>query len=199
MTTPWILAFVALWATVVLLGLIVLGTLRRILPVIERAEARLAVATSAGPGGLTEGASVPPFTVQSIDGETFTEFDLDDTRTVVLFIGTSCVACERLVDDLENGLAPDLGARLVVVSESAESARRLSGSADVTVLVDDDRSVAGAFESQIVPHVFVVEDGTVLASGRPNTWDGMRRLLVGAVEGGGRQSETAAAAAASEA
>jgi cytochrome oxidase Cu insertion factor (SCO1/SenC/PrrC family) len=123
-TTPWIITFVALWAIVILLALIVLGTLRRVIPLLESAEESLAAGrASLGPGGLPVGARVPPFTAHSIGGSPFTELDLRDTTTVALFIGTSCPACEQLVDDLENDLAPELNARLVVVSESAESAR----------------------------------------------------------------------------
>jgi hypothetical protein len=198
---PWILVVAALWATVALLGLILLGTLRRILPIVEQAERSLAAdAARAGPGGLTDGTTVPPFTAVSVGGATYTELDLRDERTVVLFIGATCRACEPLIEGLENGFVPDLGVRLVTVVENADFARELARSAEVTVLIDELRSLALAFDSHIVPHAFVVEDGRVRSSGRPNTWDSVRLLVeAGEAEGGGGQFESAAAAAASDA
>jgi peroxiredoxin len=198
-STPWIAAFCALTAIVVLLALIVLGTLRRLAPLFERAEASLAAAAaSASPGALPTGAKVPPFAAASVDGANFTEFDLRRTRTVLLFLGASCPACERLVQGLENGDAPELDARLMAVSPNADEASRLARSMQVTVVVDNDRSVARAFESEIVPHAFVIEDGRVLASGRPNGWDEVEALLEDAEKGGDHRPELSAEAMSSK-
>lgn len=192
MSTPWITAFIVLCGVVLLLGLIVLGTLRRLAPLIEQAEASLAAAAErAAPRALPAGASVPPFAAETLDGATFSELDLRGSRTVVLFVGAACAACERLVDALENGYAPHLDARLVTVTESAEEARRFARSAHVTVVVDEERSIAAAFESEIVPHAFVVDEGTVLTSGRPNDWDGVKALLMSTEKGGDHQADAA--------
>jgi hypothetical protein len=197
MSAPWIVAFIALWATVLVFGLIVLGTLRRLAPLIERAEASLAAAQErAAPRALPVGESVPTFLAETVDGATFTDADLREARTVVLFLGASCSACGHLVRDVELGQPPDLGSRLVIVSDRIDEARRFARSPDVTVVFDLDRSLAEAFESEIVPHAFVVENGMVLASGRPNTWDGMRDLI-GARKGGDHQPDIAAEVATS--
>jgi hypothetical protein len=193
MSAPWIAAFLALCGFVVLLGLIVLGTLRRIAPLLERAEAALATGPQRAPGGLRSGARVPPFAGKVVDGSTFTEQDLLRRRAVVLFVGASCAACERLIIDLEAGRIPDLSSRLFVVSEYADEAERFAPSAEVTVVVDPQRSIAKAFESEVVPNAYVVEDGTILASGRPNDWEAIE-TLISTQEGGDLQPDLAAEA-----
>lgn len=195
MTAPWIVAFVALWVLVIALGLLVLGTMRRLVPLLERSQEvisssarRLAI------GGLPPGTSVPPFTAQGITGATFVDTDLRGSTAIVLFLGSGCMACERLVDDLEHGRVPDLGARLVVVSDDRAEALRLGESAEVTVLVDENRTLARLFESAAAPHAFILDEhGTVLANGTPDEWEGLRHLFVTA-KGGDRESDRAAAA-----
>lgn len=199
MTAPWIAAFVALWILVLILGLLVLGTLRRLVPLMERFEANVSSgAASPSPGGLSPGTVVPPFRAQEVGGDEFTDADLRGSRTIVLFLGSSCRACERFVRDLVKGRVPALEARLVAVSDDLGAARQLARSEDVTVLVEERRSLARVFESHATPHAFVVgEDGTVLASGTPNDWKRLSDLVARAEKGGGRTSETAAAPVAS--
>ncbi|MGI8478928.1 MAG: TlpA family protein disulfide reductase [Gaiellaceae bacterium] len=191
----WIGAVAALWALVVVVGLLVLGTLRRITPVLERAEESFQSSLSASFGGLEVGTKVASFDVTTIDGASFTEAALLETRTVVLFLGPSCEACERFVTDLEANQIPDVDAQLVVVTDDSESAPKLARATDVTVVVDDNRQLARVFDARLVPRAFVVDaQGTVLAEGRPNEWNELQRLVTG---GGGRHSDIAAAALAS--
>jgi peroxiredoxin len=195
MTTAWIAAFIALWAFVVVLALLVLGTLRRIVPVIERSEEVIASAAKRlAIGGLPPGTTVPPFTGDEIGGAKFTELDLRGSTTIVLFLGSGCRACEHLVRDLELKQAPEVGARLVVVSGSPAEARLLASSADVTVLVDEERELARAFESAVAPHAFVIDEyGVVVSSGVPSDWNDVQHL--GSTTGGGDRRPNIAAAA----
>jgi peroxiredoxin len=198
MTTPWIVAFVAQASLVVLLGLVVLGLLRRITPLIEESQELLTTASRRLTiGGLPPGATVPRFEADEIGGGNVTDEDLREEQSVVLFLDDGCAACERFVADLESGGVPDVHARLVVVSNVREAAERLARSKRVTIVVDDERSVARAFESVVSPQAFVVdEQGMALTSGTPNTWDEMRQLVDHA-RGGGRRSNATAASVAS--
>jgi hypothetical protein len=196
-TGLWLAAFVALWVLVTFIGLVVLGTLRRVTPLIEAAEAAATSATTASLGGLLVGSRVPAFTAETVDRQVFTEMRLETGRSGVLFLSRSCDACERLADDLARGeVPPDLGVPLIVVSDEATSASEFSRSVDVTVLVDERRVVADAFDVRIVPRAFVVgERRLVLAAGRPNDWDGLRSLISTA-EGGDRLADLTTAAVA---
>lgn len=195
----WVVAFVALWALVILLGLLVLGTLRRLTPLIERAEANLAAAAiSASPGGLEPGTVVPAFSGRQADGRVFTEADLTGSDSIVLFVSVACQSCERFIRDLTRTRVPELGARLVVVTDEQDQASELAASTGVVVLVQENRSIARVFESSATPHTFVLDESRrVLASGTPNDWSRLRQLVARSERGGGSKSDVAAASVAS--
>ena len=201
MTNAWIAAFVVLASLVLVLGLVVLGLVRRITPLLEESQELIAsAARRLTIGGLPPGSTVPPFSAGEVGGGVFTQHDLRDEPSVVLFVDDECVACERLVADLRAGLAPELSARLVVVSSAHQSAEQLARSNHVTVIVDDERTVARAFESVVSPQAFVVDDEVLVrTSGTPNTWDEMRKLVEHARGGGRRSTITAASIALSNA
>ncbi len=197
MNGAWIAAFAALAALVVLLSLVVLGTLRRITPLIERAEATIReTSEQASRAGLRLGSLVPAFAATEIGGRSFTDLDLPESRILLLFVGSSCAACDKLVGDLQSRRIPELEARLVIVADDAEEAPAFAAPG-VTVLTQVDHSVAQSFESDRIPHAFVIDQGRILASGWPNDWKGLRELLAEAEKGGGRNANTAAAAVAS--
>jgi peroxiredoxin len=192
MTPPWIAAFLTLWVVVSLLALLMLGVLRRVTPVLEQAESRLAD-LRAHPSGLHPGTTVPSFSVSTLNGGTFSNADLFGSTTIVLFLGSACPACERFVRDLRHGDVPDLGARLVAVAESAEEAEEFAA-ARARVVIQEAQSLSLLFESDRFPHVFVVDaEARVVASGWPNDWEGVRALVPSVWEGGDRASEIAAA------
>lgn len=186
MSGAWIAAFLALAGLTVLIGLLVLGTLRRVAPLLERTEARLAeLAPDMTPRGLALGESVPPFEAHRHDGGTFSDADLHGRESLVLFLGVACRACERLIDDLERGRVPELGAALVVVTESAEQARRLATEEGVAVVVQRERELSRAFESNVTPHAFVVDAaGAIRGRGTPNDWERLQQLAADAKRGG---------------
>jgi peroxiredoxin len=194
MTGPWVAAFVALWVLVIALGLLVLGTLRRLLPLIERSEEVISSAAKRlAIGGLPRGTTTPTFMAEQVNGATFTELDLRGSSSVVLFLGSGCKACAQLVDDLEKDRAPDLGVRLVVVSGDRTEAQMLASSEEATVLVDEQQVLARIFQSAVAPHAFMIDEhGVVLASGVPSDWEDLRHLR-STTEGGDRRSDIAAA------
>lgn len=152
-----------------------LETLRRLIPLIERSQATLsAAARSVAIGGLSPGSRVPPFGVEAVDGGLFTEADLGQAPSIVLFLESRCKACDNFVKDLEQGRVPEVGVRLVVVSSDRREADKLARSGDVTVVVGEDPSLALAFHSRVSPQDFLVdESGVVMASGTPSEWESL--------------------------
>lgn len=197
MTSAWIAAYAALAMLVVLLTVLVLGLIRRSALLIERVEARLAHADDTAIPGLATGEVVPGFSARSVDGELVTNHDLDGSLSIVLFLSASCVACQKLNDDLVSGSAPQVGARLIVVTDDPHQARAFAETSHVEVLLRGDGAVARAFESSATPQAFVIDESRrVLASGTPNDWQQLRQLLPDD-EGGDRLSDVAAAVVAS--
>lgn len=197
MTTPWIIAFAALWALVLMLAFLMLGTLRRLLPLLGLAEDRISESLrSMRRGGLPVGTSIPAFSVEKMHGGTLSEADLNGVTSAVLFLGANCPACERLSRDLSAGYVPDLGANLVVVSDNPDQARQFAGSVSVPVIADPAKSLATIFESDRTPHLFVTDErARVVAIGSPNDWDVVAKLLVRADGGGVTDQEARGMAA----
>lgn len=196
MTDPWIVAFVALWMLVVVIGFLVLGTLRRIVPTLERLESStLPISADALPRGLPPGARVPEFEGErGVGGQRGTS-DLRGSPSFVLFLSEECHPCAQFVRDLSKDRVPELGAKLVVVVDKASLARQFTSTQGVTVFVQQDREIADAFDSNVTPHAFALDaDAIVLASGTPNDWTRLRHLTQLAAKGGESESTVVAAA-----
>lgn len=173
MTGLWLIAFLMLWVLVIALAFVVLGTLRRL-------ERELEIGgTTAGelipPGGPPLGSPVPPFSARAVDGRVVSERDLGE-RACVLFLGWDCQPCAELLRDLVDRTAPMVGADLFVAVDVIHGKPAFREQSWLTTLVNDG-SLARAFESNATPHAFVVDVGIVRASGTPNTWEALRRLI----------------------
>lgn len=191
MSGAWIPAFLALWVVVLLLGLLVLGTLRRIAPLLERAESHLAASSgAAGRLGLEPGTPVPKFEVATVEGASLTDADLRGEASIVLFIRRGCPACARLIDQLKAGEAGKLGIRLLVVAEEESLAEELASAEAVTAIAQPDRSLATAFQTNATPHAFAVAaSGLIAESSFPNSVEQLEVLAELVREGGDVSTE----------
>jgi thiol-disulfide isomerase/thioredoxin len=177
LSTAWVVAYFVLAGAVVTLALLVLGSMRRIAFVLERAESRLSAGTSVSPGGLAPGAPVPAAAALRADGSPFDTGELAGRRTIVLFLSSSCAPCKGLARELEREKELDtLPAELVVVVPDAEAAETL-GLERIPVVFQPDHALARAFDTTTTPHGFLVDASkTVVASATPNTLRDLRRL-----------------------
>lgn len=190
MTAPWIAALVVLWILVLSLAIVCLGLLRRIAPVLERAETSLAgFPIELQPGGLEAGSSLPTFSARTLDGVAFTDEEMRGHESIAIFFESGCPACRALEAELRAADVAALGLPIyVVVRESEETAA--FAALKVDVIVDEDNSVKRAFRSNVAPHAFAISaDGVVTASGTPNTFDGLRLLAHELRQGGEHRAE----------
>lgn len=105
MPGTWMALVIVLWVVVILLAVMVLGLMRR-LGRLERvglaggdAPGLLASDGPAISGGPAVGSSLPPVPAY----ETFsTTAALQDRKRLMLFVGGSCRACQRLARDLDD-------------------------------------------------------------------------------------------------
>ena len=195
MSSAWTVAFVVLSVVVVAVVLVVLGTLRRILPVLEAAEDAIAMSMRRTAGGLAVGSRVPEFVVTDSEGAEVTDDEFRSNGThVVLFIGARCPACATLVADLEAGTAPTFEVPVIVVSDSREQSQRLRPSVGLRIIETGTDRLGRALQNDRTPHAFVIdEEGRIAAVGSPNGWRELASLLEEA-EGGGVQRSTTPAA-----
>ena len=165
MSWPWVVAFVLLWLTLLVVAVVLLGLLRRIVPVLERAEQRIG---QGGPLdlGLSPGSTVGSFPVSRVDGEPATFPELLDTTSIALLLEASCEPCRHLLAGLPESDDATVEIPLKVLLEDTAEARELVDGVPVDVLYVRDRAAARAFQTSATPHAFTVEPGGLVLEKR---------------------------------
>lgn len=169
MSGPWIVVVAVLWAVVVLLGVVVLGLLRRVNDVLVAVEVRLQQPVPSASNGLPVGARVPVFEAVAESGGLVSWDWFGVGAGVYVLVRLGCAGCDVLVGELVGLSDPLGGVRLVVVGEdTAEQRHRLAG-VDAMRMYQRGREVSDAFACTGVPYAFAVDDqGVVVAAGAAN-------------------------------
>jgi hypothetical protein len=164
-TGPWLAAFVVLWALVLVLAVLVLGVLRRVVPLLDLQEGQQQTV----PGfGLPAGTAVPAFEARDRDGEAVTA-DAIPRPGIVLFIEPGCRPCEKLAEELRSDAANLDGVPLVFVAPDTDEGRALVPPASL-IMLQTGRAISLAFQTSVTPHAFLVDangrlsDNTIPAS-----------------------------------
>jgi hypothetical protein len=189
MSAGWSLLIYATWAVVVVLCVATLGLLRRITPILERAESVLSdAAHGAARFGIPEGHPIPKFTARDLSGRSVSEQQVSGSAVVLLFMGPGCAPCESLAAEIAaTGPSAEFSDLVLVVPDSSES-RRLTADYP-SVLFQTDAQVSSAFETTITPNAFAVNaQGMIVAREVPDSLDAIRRLIEVARGGGGDDS-----------
>lgn len=166
MTAAWATAFVALAILVIVLGVLVIGLLRRIAPVLDRLEAPRGEESSHVREGLDAGGRIGEFEAVTASGQQVAREVITARagRSVVTFIEPGCGYCENIMAELvETPWPGDSLPLYLVLSDSEESRQRHLDASGGTVLYQRDNAVGDAFSANITPVAFVLEgDGVVL-------------------------------------
>ncbi|MCZ7590048.1 MAG: hypothetical protein M5U27_14585 [Gaiella sp.] len=159
MSTPWIVAFLALVGLVVLETIVLVGLLRRVSGALEQVEARLATASALPEvAGVTPGSVVPDFSVTDEAGRNVHSSALVSGATIFLLVASDCSACKYLARELEGvGDAVDGMPLYVLMQNSPASGHTRYGGG--TVLYDAGLEAARAFRSAATPVAFLVDHG----------------------------------------
>lgn len=175
MSWPWIAAIVATWVLMLLLAIVVLGTLRRIGAVLEQAELSLRGGFEAVIGGALAGTRLPPFALQTRDGEEVRSDELLSSPALFLFVDANCGPCRTLVPQLADaGRAID-GLPLFVVTGSVDG---LAVPETIALFFETDRrEAAQAFQGPATPQAFVVSDNIVVERSIPNRLHDLHELV----------------------
>ncbi len=160
MNVIWVALFAALWLAVVLLGLVVLGLLRRILPLLERMEARTEPAFSTSLEGVPTGTTLAPFQVRAGDSTDVSSIELFARDALVLFLESGCGPCEALAPELED-VRELQGLPLIIFLDDTPGgwAFPITG---VSTFYQSDRTASRAFGSIATPQAFIVRRGGVV-------------------------------------
>ncbi len=185
MSWPWVVAFVGLWIFVLVLGMIVLGLVRRVSAFLERAESNApGLDVPSDFGGLVPGDRVPQFELWDRGGSRIDSSVLLASPVVLMFMDPGCGPCEDLVRLIETTEQPIDGAPYVIVTEDTEEATKFRFPPGATVLYQRDRSVSTAFKNIAAPQAFAIARQIVLGKTVPESVEALSRLAALASRGG---------------
>jgi hypothetical protein len=175
MTTPWVVVVSVLCAYSLLLGGLVLGLLRRIVLVLDRAEARLREPLHVQPPGLAIGSTLPPFQGYDVEGNPFDQTELFGQPCLVVFLSPDCQPCRALAAELQ-AIEQGMPAIFAVISDSPEG-RAFAGRLSVAIIYQADHEISYAFGTNATPHVFAIDErGVVVGAGTANDVRGLRDI-----------------------
>jgi hypothetical protein len=184
MTAPWIVAFVCLGATVIVLGIAVVGLLRKSTATLEKLSARLAEWTPEDMGGLPPGTMVPNFLVSDRNGHRHFAADVLDRSCLMLLLETGCEPCDGLVRDLwRAGWSSTVPLVVIVQAIDPWDAPQLPS--PITVVSLPDLADALGLHSVATPQAFALDGARrVRAKSIPNATEHLLWLTGQLDEGG---------------
>jgi methylamine dehydrogenase accessory protein MauD len=166
---------VVFWVAVVGLAVVVLGILRQITPVLERAAAHPG---ALGPGnqGPPVGDPIPHFSVRDTAGELVDEQSLRGQPALLLFLSVGCGPCEQLAAELRRA---DLGAlaRQLIIVTRPDGPRVLGIPDGLRVVTEASDEVTGPLAVMGLPFAIAVDaNGIVKGAQVPNTVEHIDRM-----------------------
>lgn len=178
MPTGWAVVVVILCVAVVALAIIVLGLLRQVTPVLERAAGAHADGHALSHQGPTVGSQVPHFAVGGPDGE-FTPEQLRGRPAVLLFLTEGCGPCTDLATEIGQAELVDLPSQLVVVT-GPDGVRELGLPIGLRVVAEPDKEVSDPLSVVGTPLAISLDsDGIVRAVRVTNTLEQLDALTAG--------------------
>lgn len=189
MSIFWLSATFILWVVVLLLGFLLLGTLRALGLLTWRLEQLEATTPKRlGRDGLKPGKKAPDFTLPSADGKEVALHDFAGRKVLLVFTQAGCGPCRSVVPEL-NRLAvggrianPSHPQVLVVNNGDAEATRKWSAEvgARFPVLAQTQFSISKKYEVFATPFAFLIDEKGVIASkGIINSRQHIRYVLSG--------------------
>ena len=186
MNILWISYFVILWAVVLFLGFLLLGTLRSLGLLSWRLEQLEATTPKRlGRDGLKPGKRAPDFTLPSATGKEISLHDFAGRKVLLVFTQSGCSPCKTIVPEL-NRLGP-VEQVLVINNGDPESTRKWSAAvgARFPVLAQDKFSISKRYEVFATPFAFLIDEKGVIASkGIISSRQHIRYVLAGKRAGG---------------
>jgi methylamine dehydrogenase accessory protein MauD len=175
---------VLLWLFILLLGFLLLGTLRALGVLSWRLEQLQATAPKRlGRDGLKPGKKAPDFTLPNMEGEEVSLHDFAGSKVLLVFTQGGCGPCERVLPELNRlGRSDDLQV-LVVNNGNREATRSFAekAGAQFPVLAQEHFSVARQYQMFATPFAFLIDErGIIRSNGIINNRQHIGYVLSGA-------------------
>jgi len=198
MQAVWLVSYVLLWLTVVLLGFLLLGALRALGLLGWRLEQLEATTPKrVGREGLKRGATAPDFALPGIEGTSVSLHDFAGHRRLLVFAQTGCSPCHEVVPELNRLQQKGQVHVLVVITGEPEECREWAEDtgAKFPVLAQQELEISRRYQVFATPFAFLIDErGVIAAKGIVNNPQHIGYLLAGASnEPKGERNEVEAA------
>jgi methylamine dehydrogenase accessory protein MauD len=175
MPTGWAVAIVALWVAVIALAVVMLGILRQITPVLERAATP---SDAMGPGnqGPPVGNPVPHFSARDTAGELVDDQSLRGQPALLVFLSVGCAPCEQLAAEIRR---TDLGplARQLIIITRPDGPRILGIPAGLRVVTESSDEMTGPLAVIGLPFAIAIDStGIVKGAQVPNAVEHLEHM-----------------------
>ncbi|RDI46728.1 TlpA family protein disulfide reductase [Nocardia mexicana] len=176
MSWPWIVVIVLLVVAVAAEGLLLIGLMARIAPVLEQAENVLRQQSVLTP---TAGTALPEVDLRGRDGLPMDPAQWQGRPRVLVFVSVSCPACHDLLDDIRHTPIPAPRIATVLIT-STDAVRHLYDTglpAWLTIAGDDNDEFTNGLGIDATPlAVLIDEHNRVRTTSIPSTVDDLVHL-----------------------
>jgi hypothetical protein len=174
-STPWIVATIALWLLVGVLAVFVLGLVRQIIPLLEATRTQLAsLPSGVDIPAASPGSKIPSVRLREFGGGEVELKELLGTPAMFLFLSSNCVPCEQLAADLRRHPLPT---DLTLFAITDEASADMGLGSHVSVLIQTNGAASKAFMNGAAPQAFLLDaDGIVITHTVPGSVEDLHDL-----------------------
>jgi methylamine dehydrogenase accessory protein MauD len=172
-----VISTILLWAIVLLLAFLLLGTLRALGILTWKLEQLQTITPRRiGREGLPLGVKAPDFTLKSTAGGEVSLHDFAGRKVLLVFTQNSCGLCNAIVPDLQR--THEKGeAHVVVVNQGDPGVKAIAA---YPVVKQEDWSVSKRYAVLATPFAFYIDEmGVIRGKGIINTSQHLRYVLSG--------------------
>jgi methylamine dehydrogenase accessory protein MauD len=189
-STLWLVSYVVLWALVLLLGFLLLGTLRALGFLKWQLEQLQATTPSRiGRDGLRVGKKAPQFSLPSALGKEIALDDFAGLKVLLVFTQSGCGPCKAIVPELNRLEQRRTHQVLVVNNADIEKTRAWAKEVDAgfPVLAQEKYAISKRFQVFATPFAFLIDEKGVIAS---KGFVSSKQHLNFVLSGAGKKEET---------
>lgn len=202
MVSAFWISYAALWVLVLLLGFLLLGTLRSLGLLSWQLEQLQAVRPSRlGRDGLKPGKKAPDFTLPSVVGSEVSLHDYNGQKVLLVFVQGGCNPCHQVVPALNKRQRSDKLAILAVFNGPIEAAQKWATEvrAEFAVLSQQQFAISKRYEVFATPFAFLIDEkGLVRSKGIVSSAQHVGYVLAGRGVGAKEEKPEGEASAAEE-
>lgn len=195
MTTPWLISYLVLWAVVLGIGFLLLGTLRSLGLLQWRFDELQATRpVRKGREGLPPGKEAPDFTLPSTTNGDVSLRDFAGRKVLLVFTQSGCGPCHDIAPELNRLHAQDEFQVLVVNNGEPNETQAWveEGEACFPVVTQSEWEVSKKYQVFATPYAFVVDEhGVIAAKGIAGSPQYLRYLFDAARRRGAKDETTA--------